>query len=90
MTSLQVGVGSGNPAQESYVDYLTFSNTGLGVSTTWDFDEAAIPVPSLTGWIGLIPPVLLGLLGIGFLWESGQETENRLPRSRSTLRSIGR
>jgi len=34
-TQLQLGVGSGNPGLDSYVDYLAFSN-GIE-STTWDF-----------------------------------------------------
>jgi len=67
MTSLQVGVGAGNPAKESYVDFLIYSNAGEGMSTTWDFDAPAIPVPSLTGLFGLILPVLLGLLSVWFL-----------------------
>jgi hypothetical protein len=43
ITSLQLGVGSGNPNLDSYVDYLSFDN-GIE-STTWNF-EAPIPEPT--------------------------------------------
>jgi hypothetical protein len=65
--SLQIGVGSGNPNQVSYVDYLIYSNTGLGTTTTWDFDAPAIRVSSSTGLISFILSVLLGLLGVWVL-----------------------
>jgi hypothetical protein len=64
MTSLQIGVGSGNPAQESYVDYLIYSNSGQGTATTWDFDAPLIQVTSSTGTIHVVLSVLLGLLGV--------------------------
>jgi hypothetical protein len=67
MGSLQIGVGSGNPAQESYVDYLIYSNTGQGLTTTWDFDAPAIQVPSSTGLISFILSMLLGLVGVSVL-----------------------
>jgi hypothetical protein len=57
ITSLQLGVGSGNPSLDSYVDYLAFSN-GIE-NTTWDF-EAPIPEPTT------LALAALALLGIGY------------------------
>jgi hypothetical protein len=70
MTSLQLGVGSGNLDQVSYVDYLIYSNVGQASTTMWDFDGPAIPVPSSTGLLGFILSVLVGLLGVWVLSRS--------------------
>lgn len=70
MTSLQLGIGSGNPAQESHVDSLTYSNTGQGSTTTWDFDAPATPVPSSSGWFNFTLPLLMGLFGVCVLSRS--------------------
>lgn len=64
IASLQVGIGSGNPAQESYVDYLIYSNPGQGTATTWDFDAPSTAVPTSNDWIGLILTGLVALTGV--------------------------
>jgi len=71
-TSLQVGIGSGNPELSAYVDYVTYTSAGQGgTTTTWDFDAAGIPVSSSSGSLGVVLATLLGLLGIGILSRNG-------------------
>jgi hypothetical protein len=79
VSSLQLGIGSGNPAQESYVDYLTYSNTAGGDTTTWDFDAAAPPVPSSTALLSFMLAVLVGLLGVRAL-SATRASPERGPR----------
>ena len=59
ISSIQLGVGSGSPGLDSYVDYLSFTNAGD--TQTWDFAVATVPVPAA---VWLFGSGLLGLVGV--------------------------